>query len=127
MANGQQIAKHARLMDLKRDAASPPMDPATALAQSLSLDGPEPCYVNGGRRRSSAKQRSASISSCVQWHPNGKLALTAGLDKTLRLFRTDGVDNPKLQSIFVDRLPITSASFTADGSQVVLCGSAKHW
>ena len=72
-------------------------------------------------------ERSASISSCVQWHPNGKLALTAGLDKTLRLFRTDGVDNPKLQSIFVDRLPITSASFTADGSQVVLCGSAKHW
>ena len=44
VANGQQIAKHARVMDLKRDAASPPMDPATALAQSLSLDGPEPCY-----------------------------------------------------------------------------------
>ena len=61
MANGQQIAKHARLMDLKKDPADRPMDPATALARSLSLDGPEPCYVDG--RRGGAKQRSASISS----------------------------------------------------------------
>ena len=78
VANGQQIAKHARLMDLKRDAASPPMDPATALAQSLSLDGPEPCYVNGGRRRSSAKQRSASISSVDIRGPTNTLDSATG-------------------------------------------------
>ena len=72
-------------------------------------------------------ERSASTTPCVMWHPNGKLALTAGPDQTLRLFRTDGVDNPKLQAVHVDRLPITAAAFTADGSQIVLCGKAKHW
>ena len=46
-----------------------------------------------------AQERNASLTQAVEWHPNGKLALTAGPDKTLRLFRTDGADNPKLQSI----------------------------
>ena len=46
-------------MDLRKDAK--PMDPATLLANSLSMDGPMPCYVDGGPRRQ--KHRSASISS----------------------------------------------------------------
>ena len=42
-----------------------------------------------------ARERSSSVMPSVMWHPNGKLALTAGPDKTLRLFRADGADNPK--------------------------------
>jgi len=72
-------------------------------------------------------ERSHSVTPCVEWHPNGKLALTAGPDKTLRLFRADGTENPKLQSVHLEKLPIHSACFTADGSQAVLCGRGKHW
>jgi len=74
-----------------------------------------------------AKERNASLTPCVQWHPNGKLALTAGPDKTLRLFRTDGADNPKLQSIHLPKMPISSAAFSHDGAQVFMCGRGKHW
>ena len=73
------------------------------------------------------RERNSSITECVMWHPNGKLALTAGKDKTLRLFRTDGSENAKLQSIHVENMPIRSASFTPDGSQVLMCGTGKHW
>jgi hypothetical protein len=74
-----------------------------------------------------ARERNASTTPCVSWHPNGKLALTAGPDKTLRLFRTDGVENPKLQAVHLDRLPVAAAAFTPDGSQIVACGKGKHW
>ena len=72
-------------------------------------------------------ERNASVTSTVQWHPNGKLALTAGLDKTLRLFRADGAENPKLQAVHLPRTPIASAAFSADGSQVLMCGKGKQW
>ena len=74
-----------------------------------------------------AQERNASLTQAVEWHPNGKLALTAGPDKTLRLFRTDGADNPKLQSIHLPKLPIQAATFSHDGAQVFMVGRAKHW
>merc|ERR1711871_413721 len=73
------------------------------------------------------QERNQSTTSCLQWHPNGKLALTAGPDKTLRLFRTDGADNPRLQSVHLPQLPIESACFTSDGSQIVMCGRGRQW
>ena len=73
------------------------------------------------------RERSQSVTPCVQWHPNGKLALTAGPDKTLRLFRTDGADNSKLQSIHLPKLPIASAAFSHDGAQIFMCGRGKQW
>ena len=68
-----------------------------------------------------------SIAHSVQWHPNGQLALVAGTDKTVRLFRVDGTTNHKIQSIHVADLPITSASFSPDGSEILICGRGKHW
>ena len=73
------------------------------------------------------RERSASMATAVQWHPNGRLALTAGPDKTLRLFRSDGAENPKLQSVHLPKTPINSASFSADGSQVFMCGKGRLW
>ena len=73
------------------------------------------------------QDRSASLTPCVQWHPNGKLALTAGPDKTLRLFRSDGSDNAKLQSIHLSKLPVHSAAFSHDGGQIFLVGKCKQW
>ena len=74
-----------------------------------------------------ARERHASVITSLEWHPNGRLALTAGFDKTLRLFRVDGADNPKLQGVHLPKLPIASAAFTADGDQVLMCGRGRQW
>ena len=73
------------------------------------------------------RERNSSVVSCIQWHPNGKLALTAGPVKTLRVFRADGAENPKLQGVHLPKTPIASAAFSADGSQVLMCGKGKQW
>lgn len=59
----------------------------------------------------------------MEFHPNGQIALVAGLDKTLRLFEIDGKQNPHLQSIFFEDMPIFSAHFTADGKEIILSGN----
>ncbi|CAI9295525.1 unnamed protein product [Lactuca saligna] len=69
---------------------------------------------------------SGPINS-VQFHRNGQLLLTGGLDKKLRFFQIDGKRNTKIQSIFVDDCPIRKASFTPDGSQVILSGRRKFF
>ncbi len=65
-----------------------------------------------------AAEESRAVVRAVEWHPNGQLALTAGYDGTLRLFRVDGTANAKVQSVHVPKMQISSAAFTADGSQV---------
>nr|XP_043635949.1 U3 small nucleolar RNA-associated protein 18 homolog [Erigeron canadensis] len=69
---------------------------------------------------------SAPINS-VQFHRNGQLLLTGGLDKKLRFFQIDGKRNTKIQTIFVDDCPIRKASFTPDGSQVIVSGRRKFF
>ena len=108
------------------DAASALMrSSAPLLGRSTTL----PVGVLSVRRLTdlNARERSASMTPCVQWHPDGKFALTAGADKTLRLFRTDGADNPKLQSVHFPKLPIASAAFTADGGEILVCGRSRQW
>lgn len=73
------------------------------------------------------EEPSSSITPIVQWHPNAQLAFTAGPDQTVRLFRVDGHTNRKIQSVHLPQLPIESAAFSADGSQILICGRSKHW
>ncbi|KAG2437578.1 hypothetical protein HYH02_011218 [Chlamydomonas schloesseri] len=54
---------------------------------------------------------SEAVVQAVQFHPNGQLLLTAGLDKKLRLFTADGLRNPLLQAVHLDDLPVTAAAF----------------
>ncbi|TPX35459.1 hypothetical protein SmJEL517_g02075 [Synchytrium microbalum] len=70
---------------------------------------------------------SQCVIQSVQFHPKTPVMLTAGFDKTLRLFRIDGKVNPKIQSVWFKDMPIHQASFTADGKQVVLVGGRKHF
>jgi U3 small nucleolar RNA-associated protein 18 len=63
----------------------------------------------------------------VQFHPRAPVILTAGLDKTVRLFHIDGKENPKVQSFFIKDLPIFSAHFTQDGSQIILTGRRNYF
>ncbi|PKU64298.1 U3 small nucleolar RNA-associated protein 18 homolog [Dendrobium catenatum] len=63
----------------------------------------------------------------VQFHRNGKLLLTAGLDKRLRFFQIDGKRNTSVQSIFMEDFPTRKASFLPNGSHVILSGRRKFF
>ncbi|KAJ2707522.1 U3 snoRNP protein [Coemansia sp. IMI 203386] len=71
-----------------------------------------------------APSQSAVLN--VEFHPTSSVLLTAGLDKTLRLFEVDGKDNQKIQSIFFKDLPITTAHFIRGGKEVVASGR-RNW
>ncbi|KAJ3005496.1 UNVERIFIED_CONTAM: U3 snoRNP protein [Siphonaria sp. JEL0065] len=70
---------------------------------------------------------SQSVVQSCKFHPNAPVLLTAGQDKTLRLFHVDGKVNPKIQSVFLKDFPIHCADFSADGRQVILAGIKKHF
>lgn len=65
---------------------------------------------------------SKSVVRVVKWHPQGSILMTAGFDKTLRLFDIDGLKNSKLQTAHFGDLPISAADFSADGKEIYLCG-----
>lgn len=69
---------------------------------------------------------NAPINS-VQFHRNGQLLLTAGLDRRVRFFQIDGKRNTKIQSVFLDDCPIRKAAFLPDGSQVIISGRRKFF
>lgn len=67
-----------------------------------------------------------SVTNSVEFHPSGKLLLTAGLDRTLRIFQVDGKHNAKIQGVKLNDLQISSAHFTNGGDSVVLSGAQRH-
>jgi len=74
-------------------------------------------------RRKDINQTDPSKSSCLtKFHPSGALALTAGMDKTLRFFAVDGEENKKIHGIQFPDLPIMSAAFVKGGESVILSG-----
>lgn len=70
---------------------------------------------------------SNAVIQSVQFHPNGQLLLTAGLDKTLHLFQIDGTTNQVVENIFVKELPMMDAKFTLDGRRIVLTGPRAYF
>ena len=64
----------------------------------------------------------ASVCTAVAWHPDGRVLVTAGLDKKLRFFAVDGRRNPRLASVAFPDMPITSASWSGDGREVICAG-----
>jgi U3 small nucleolar RNA-associated protein 18 len=65
---------------------------------------------------------SGGAVRCTEYHPHAPVLLTAGLDKTLRLFHVDGKENARLQAVHFADLPIYSAQFTPDGQRIYLSG-----
>lgn len=61
---------------------------------------------------------------CLEFHPTAQVMLTAGANQTLNLFQIDGKNNPKIQSVFLEKFPILCAHFTSNGDQVIM--SSKH-
>lgn len=63
-----------------------------------------------------------AVVQAVEFHPSGRMVLTAGLDKTMRLFQVDGKRNAKMQGVFLEDLPLHSAHFAAGGNEVLMMG-----
>ncbi|POM71588.1 U3 small nucleolar RNA-associated protein 18 [Phytophthora palmivora] len=70
---------------------------------------------------------SNAVIQSVQFHPNGQLMLTAGLDKTLHLFQVDGSNNANIENVFVKDLPMLDAKFTLGGKRAVLTGPRQYF
>ncbi|KAI8079668.1 WD40-repeat-containing domain protein [Gilbertella persicaria] len=74
-----------------------------------------------------AVPRSKALITCIAFHPNAQVMLTAGLDKTLRLFQIDGKINPKIQSVVFKDMPIYHAEFHPSGNQIIASGRRKFF
>ncbi|KAJ1824344.1 U3 snoRNP protein [Coemansia sp. RSA 2671] len=72
-----------------------------------------------------APSQSAVLS--IHFHPTSNVLLTAGLDKTLRLFEVDGKENHKIQSIYFKDLSVTTAQFIRGGQEVVVSGRRGYY
>ena len=70
---------------------------------------------------------SDAVIQSVRFHPQSQLMLSAGLDKRLKLFQVDGKSNPKVQGVYFEDMPIRTAEFSADGSEIFLCGRRKYF
>eukprot|EP00471_Norrisiella_sphaerica_P005972 CAMPEP_0184487928 /NCGR_PEP_ID=MMETSP0113_2-20130426/10420_1 /TAXON_ID=91329 /ORGANISM="Norrisiella sphaerica, Strain BC52" /LENGTH=514 /DNA_ID=CAMNT_0026870365 /DNA_START=245 /DNA_END=1789 /DNA_ORIENTATION=- len=69
---------------------------------------------------------SEAVVRSTRFHPNGQVLMTAGFDKTVRLFQIDGTRNPKLLSVTFDGFPIYTAEFTGDGAEVFCSSRRQH-
>ena len=78
-------------------------------------------------RDANAAEPSNAVLRSVAFHANGALFLTAGLDKTVRLFDIDGTNNPKVQGVFFEDLPIHKACFANGGAAVVAAGRRDYF
>ncbi|KAJ3043250.1 U3 snoRNP protein [Rhizophlyctis rosea] len=68
----------------------------------------------------------ATIQS-LAFHPTAPVLMTAGYDKSLKLFQIDGRVNPKIQSLYLKDLPIGQATFAANGSQIYMSGKRPYF
>jgi U3 small nucleolar RNA-associated protein 18 len=53
--------------------------------------------------------------------------LTAGLDKTLRLFNVDGTESSKIQGVHFGDLPIFCAEWSAHGNEIYCSGRRPYF
>lgn len=71
------------------------------------------------------KGKGPAVIEAVQFHPQSELLLTAGLDRRLSLFAVDGEENPKMSSHHFVKFPISGASFTPNGDEILLTGRLR--
>jgi U3 small nucleolar RNA-associated protein 18 len=73
-------------------------------------------------RDANQEEPAQAVIRSVEFHPSGQLLMAASLDKHLRFFSVDGVDNPKVQSIYLEDMPVHKAAFANGGAQVIATG-----
>ena len=70
-------------------------------------------------QNANAQRPTPSGIKALQFHQSGSVLLTAGIDKTLNLFRVDGRENAKIQSLFFQAFPIHDAVWSAQGREIL--------
>ena len=70
---------------------------------------------------------NAAVVQSVRFHPHSSVMLTAGLDKTLRLFNVDGVESSKIQGVHFEDLPIFCAEWSAHGNEIYCSGRRPYF
>lgn len=68
------------------------------------------------------QEPAQAVVRSVEFHPSGQLLMAASMDRHLRFFSVDGVDNPRVQSIFLEDMPVHQAAFAGGGAQVIATG-----
>lgn len=70
-----------------------------------------------------------SVVTAVEFHPKEEsLMVTAGLDRKAQLFNVSKEKpSQKVQTLMLPNLPIYSAKFINEGSQLLLTGNRKHF
>lgn len=66
------------------------------------------------------KARTFGFVTSVEFQPKGQLLLTCGRDRRFHLFNIDGVENPKLQTVYFEDMKVKRAAFGPMGDQVRL-------
>ncbi|ESO97326.1 hypothetical protein LOTGIDRAFT_114808, partial [Lottia gigantea] len=57
--------------------------------------------------------------TALEFHPTAQVALTAAKNQPFTLFQIDSKNNPKIQSVFIERFPILNAHFSSNGEEVI--------
>lgn len=68
-----------------------------------------------------------SVVHAVEYHPAGSVMLTGSMDHRVRFFAVDGKKNSRLASLFLPDLPVQSACWNGDGSEVIITGRRSHF
>lgn len=74
-----------------------------------------------------AESPSNKTVTAVKFHPATGVMLAAGLDRQLRFFRVDGEHNQQLLSVEFPDMPVRSAAFLGESSEVVLAGRTPYF
>ena len=64
--------------------------------------------------------KEGPIIKSVEFHPKSTVGLVAGYSGLASIFQVDGITNPKLQSIYFQRFPISCSRFTPDGNAFIV-------
>ncbi|XP_008558388.1 U3 small nucleolar RNA-associated protein 18 homolog [Microplitis demolitor] len=65
------------------------------------------------------------VVTSLQFHPTSTVAFVAGLSGVLSIFKIDGQENNKLQSVKFERFNINAAKFLRDGNEII-AGTRNH-
>lgn len=99
--------------------------PMTASSTSKFI---APTSIDISRLRDANQQQySRSAVRVVRFHPNGRVLMTAGLDKNINIFQIDGDSNPRVTSLHLRKFPIYCAEFSADGASIFASSRRNYY
>ena len=125
-------ARHARLHPRTEWAALPAAEAGAAEASGLPAEAEavreRERRIPGGRLEvlrledANVAEPSNAVVRAVDFHPSGRLLLTGGMDKKLRVFQVDGAKNPRAFGVFFEDMPILGAAFARGGDLAIAAG-----